>query len=83
MAISDLKEILAWCVGINYAVLLIWFGAFFGAHDWLFRMHTRWFKLSTETFDAINYAGMATYKIGVLLFNVTPLIAVCIASRAR
>jgi hypothetical protein len=38
-------------------------------------MHTRWFKLSVETFDAIHYAGMATYKIGVLLFNLVPLLA--------
>jgi hypothetical protein len=76
---NELKEFLIWCVGINYGILLIWFGVFFVAHDWLFRMHTRWFKLSVETFDALNYAGMAAYKICVLLLNLVPLIALCVA----
>jgi hypothetical protein len=38
-------------------------------------MHTRWFKLSVETFDAIHYAGMATYKLGIILLNLVPLLA--------
>jgi hypothetical protein len=79
VTINELKEILLWCVGINYGILLIWFGVFFLAHDWLFRIHTRWFKLSVETFDALNYAGMAMYKIGVLLLNLVPLIALCVS----
>ena len=78
---SELKAILLWCIGINYGILLIWFGVFFLAHDRLFRMHTRWFKLSVETFDALNYGGMAVYKIGVLLLNVAPLIALCVVSK--
>jgi hypothetical protein len=45
------------------------------AYDWLYRMHTRWFKLSVETFDAIHYAGMATYKLGIILLNLVPLLA--------
>ncbi|MCG6535439.1 MAG: hypothetical protein L7F78_12275 [Syntrophales bacterium LBB04] len=79
MTVNDLKEILLWCVGINYGILLIWFGVFFLAHDWLFRIHTRWFKLSVETFDVLNYAGMAMYKIGVLLLNLVPLIALWVS----
>jgi hypothetical protein len=38
-------------------------------------MHTRWFKLSVETFDAIHYVGMATYKLGIILLNLVPLLA--------
>jgi hypothetical protein len=79
VTVNDLKEILLWCVGINYGILLIWFGVFFLAHDWLFRIHTRWFKLSVETFDGLNYAGMAMYKIGVLLLNLVPLIALWVS----
>jgi hypothetical protein len=51
MTINEIKEGLLWCVGINYALLLIWLGVFIYAHDWLYRMHTRWFRLSVETFD--------------------------------
>jgi hypothetical protein len=79
MAADDLRHVLLWCVAINYAVLLLWFGVFTLAHDWVYRMHTRWFRLSPEMFDALNYAGLAVYKIGILLFFVVPLIALHLA----
>lgn len=75
MTTSEIKEVLLWCLGINYGALFVWFGVFVSAHDWMYRLHTRWFKLSVETFDTIHYAGLAIYKIGVLLFNLAPLIA--------
>jgi len=75
MTASEIKEVLIWCLGINYGVMLIWFGVFVYAHDWMYRLHTRWFKLPVETFDALHYAGLSIYKIGVILFNLVPLIA--------
>lgn len=38
-------------------------------------LHGRWFHLSDNTFDTIHYSGMAVYKIGILLFNLAPLLA--------
>ena len=80
MTANEIKQVLLWCVGMNYTILLVWFGVFVYAHDWLYRMHARWFKLSVETFDALNYAGVALYKIGIILLNVAPLAALCISS---
>ena len=31
--------------------------------------------MSAEQFDAIHYAGMAMYKIGILLVNLVPYVA--------
>ena len=81
MTITELKEILLWCLGINYGILLVWFIVFTSAHDALYRIHTRWFKLSTEGFDAVHYNGMAVYKIGILLLNLAPWAALCIATQ--
>jgi hypothetical protein len=81
MTTNEIKEILLWCVGINYGILIIWFGFFMGAHDWLYQVHIRWFKLSNETFDTVHYAGMAAYKIGILLFNLVPLLALYCATK--
>jgi len=78
MTIDLLQSFLIWCAGINYAILIVWFSVFVFAHDWLYRMHSRWFKLSAEMFDALNYAGVAIYKIGIMLFVVVPLIALLI-----
>lgn len=75
MSIHTLSNVLLGSALLHYLVLLIWFGALVGAHDALYRLHTRWFRLSLERFDAIHYAGMAVYKIGVLLLFLIPGIA--------
>lgn len=38
------------------------------------RLHGRWFNLSATTFDALHYGAMAVYKIGIMLFNLVPLL---------
>ena len=78
ITIAELKDFLLWCTLINGAILLVWFGVFVFAHDWLYRMQSRWFRLSVENFDALNYAGVAMYKIGMFLLNVVPLLALLI-----
>ncbi len=78
---TEIEHILLWSLGINYALLLIWFGIFAGAHEWMYRLHLRWFRLSVERFDALNWAGIAAYKLGIILLNLVPLLAICLASR--
>lgn len=75
MTLYEIKDFLLWCACLNYALLLVWAGVFVFAHDWMYRLHGRWFKLSVETFDGIHYAGLAIYKIGILLLNLMPLVA--------
>ncbi len=80
MDIIVIKHFLAWSTVLNYAVLLMWFAAFSYGHGWIYRLHARWFKLPVETFDALHYAGMAVYKIGILLFNLVPYFVLMILS---
>ena len=70
-----IKVLLLYSLVFNYVMLLIWFSVFSFSHDWLYRLHSRWFRISVESFDAIHYAGMAVYKIGLILFNIAPLVA--------
>lgn len=74
------RELLLWALVLNYSILLLWFALFRGFHDGLYRLHTRWFSLSIETFDAIHYGGMALYKVGIFLFNLTPWLALHLAT---
>jgi hypothetical protein len=76
---DTIKALLLYSLAFNYAILIIWFGVFSLAHDAMYRLHSRWFSLSVETFDAIHYASMALYKIGIMLLNITPLIALWLA----
>lgn len=70
-----LWSFLLYSLAINYGILLIWFIAFVFARDAIIALHGRWFRLQPEQFDAIHYGSMAVYKIGIILFNAVPLLA--------
>lgn len=72
MGIEIWLQLLGWSTVVNWAILLLWFAIFALAGDWMRRLHGRWFRLSAEQFNAIHYAGMAAYKILILLFNLVP-----------
>ena len=75
------RNALLWCAVINYGILLVWVLFFMLAHDWMYQFHGRWFHLSVEQFDMLHYAGMSIYKIGIILLNLVPYIALCISPR--
>ena len=75
MNIETLRDALLWCAVINYGVLLVWFLFFILARAFMHRLHGRWFRLSSEQFDIIHYGGMAIYKLGIILFNLVPYVA--------
>jgi hypothetical protein len=76
-----LSEFLLWCTILNYAVLLLWFAAFSLGHEWMFKLHGRWFRLTAAQFDALHYGAMAVYKVGILLLTLVPYIALSIVAR--
>ncbi len=75
MSIEMVRGVLAWSAVINFGLLLWWFLFFISVHDWIYRLHGKWFKLTKEQFDALHYGGMALFKLGILLFNVVPYLA--------
>jgi hypothetical protein len=80
MTIDMVREALLWCLIINMGLLLWWFLFFTLGHDWVYRLHGKWFNLSEENFDAINYAAIAFFKILVFVFNVVPYIVLLIVT---
>jgi len=72
MTIETIRSVLAWCSLINLVLLFWWFLFLSLAHDWTYQYHRKWFRLSVEQFDVIHYAGMALFKIGILIFNLVP-----------
>lgn len=75
MTADRLEAMLLWSSLINCSLLAAWFAVFTRHRSWVYGLHMRWFKLSPAAFDAMNYAGAAVYKIGIVLFNLVPLIA--------
>ncbi len=80
MTIELIRHLLLWCTVINFAVVLVWFLVFVFAHDLVHRIHGRWFHLSREQFDGLNYAGIVVYEVGILLFNLVPLAALFVCA---
>ena len=75
MGIEIIRDTLAWCTVINFGLLLWWVLFFILAHDWTYQLHTRWFRLTVEEFDAVHYTGMALFKILILIYNLVPYLA--------
>jgi hypothetical protein len=78
MTIEATRDFLLWCTALNYGILLAWFLVFAFAHDRILSIHGKWFHLSRDQFDALHYAGMSIYKIGIILLNLVPLIVLSI-----
>jgi hypothetical protein len=83
MTIDAAQGFLLWCLLVNYGILLLWLLVFWLGHDWMLRLHSRWFHMSKERFDGIHYAAMAVYKVGILLFNLTPYVALRLVLHAN
>ncbi len=80
MTVNAIKDALLWCVAINYLLLILWVAIIAFTHDWFYRLNVRWFRIKVEQFDAINFAGIVLYKIGIILLNLVPLIALHLSS---
>jgi hypothetical protein len=61
-------------------LLAVWSLLFVMPHEWVYRLWSRWFRLSIEQFDAVNFAGIVLYKVGILLFNLIPYVALRIVA---
>jgi hypothetical protein len=75
------RDAFLWCTVINYGLLLLWFLLYALPHPWLHHLWSRWFRLTAEQFDALNFAGIVIYKIGILLFNLVPYLVLCLLER--
>ncbi len=75
MTLELIRDALGWCTLINFGLLLWWFFFFTFAHDWTYRMHSRWYKLTPDRFDTLHYAGITVFKIAILFFNLVPYLS--------
>nr|VFK60139.1 MAG: hypothetical protein BECKTUN1418F_GA0071002_12014 [Candidatus Kentron sp. TUN]VFK63556.1 MAG: hypothetical protein BECKTUN1418D_GA0071000_12184 [Candidatus Kentron sp. TUN]VFK69398.1 MAG: hypothetical protein BECKTUN1418E_GA0071001_11955 [Candidatus Kentron sp. TUN] len=70
-----LRDLLGWCSLINIVFLILWFLIFTQAHSRIYRLHSRWFKITENEFDRIHYSGMAIFKVLVFILNIVPYLS--------
>lgn len=78
--LDGVARILIRCFLGGMVLLIVWFAGFAAAGDWIYGVHTRWFQIPRQTFDAIHYIGMAATKITIILFFLVPWIAIQLIS---
>lgn len=79
MSLVTLKAVLLWCAVFNYSVLLLWVVLIVVAHDALYRINARFYRITPQAFDTINYTGIVVYKLFILFFNLVPYAALVLA----
>jgi hypothetical protein len=80
MSLETVRSFFLWCTIINFGILLVWSFAILFARDLIYRLNSRWFQITREQFDLAHYVGIAVLKIGIILLNLVPFIALCITA---
>jgi hypothetical protein len=80
MSIEVARDALLWCAIMNCGLLFVWFLLYWAPHEWLYRLWGHWFRMSPAQFDAVNFAEIVNYKVGILRFNLVPYIALRIVT---
>ncbi len=75
MTMETMRSFFLWCSILNYAFLLVWVLAATLGRGSMLRMKARFFRVSDEQMDLINYCGILSYKSAIFLFNIVPCIA--------
>ena len=74
------RRVFLWCTVINCAMLVGWFLLYALPHEWLTRIWAKWFHLTAEQFDTINFAGIVFYEVAILVLNLVPYLALSIVA---
>ena len=72
MTLETIRVFLGWCSVMNFALLLLWFLGIVVAGDWIYRFHSKFFRLSVEEFHSTHYRMMGYFKLTVIILNVVP-----------
>ena len=75
MDLELLKDFFFWNLILNFAMLLWWFVIFSYKKDFVYKLHSIWFSIEKEKFDAIHYSAMAYYKLAIFIFSLFPYLA--------
>jgi hypothetical protein len=78
-----ISGILIRCFLGGILLLTAWFFCFAFAGDWIYQLHSRWFAIPRQAFDALHYALMAATKIVLILFFLLPWIAIRLVSKKK
>ena len=78
MDIQALTAFFMWCTIINGALLFLSAILFVLVPGCMYRMQSRWYPVSQETFNTVYYSFLGVFKLLFIIFNLTPYVALLI-----
>ena len=78
MDIQTLTTFFMWCTIINAGLFIYWATWCMFAPDFVYRMQSRWFPISRETYDVAIYGFLGVFKMLFIVFNLVPYLALLI-----
>ena len=78
MDIETLKTFFMWCSILNGAVFIYWSLMLVIAPDFIYRVQSKWYNISRESFDVVAYSFLGLAKVFFLFFSLAPYIALVI-----
>ncbi|MFP4579441.1 MAG: DUF6868 family protein [Candidatus Sumerlaeia bacterium] len=70
-----LTQFFMWCTLLNFVFLIFSFLFLAFAGGFVYRIHSKWFPMSRETFNILVYSFLAAHKILWVVFNLVPWIS--------
>lgn len=80
MNIDQLTEFFKWMTIINISLLLLSTLLVYLLRNFMYRIHSQIFNLSPEQIAIVAYSYLGMFKILVIVFNITPYVALLLAS---
>lgn len=64
----------SWWLGVG--LIFLWFVVFLLTNEWGYNLHSRWFEITKQEYDLLNYYGMAFVKMIIFFFFLIPYLSI-------
>lgn len=81
MTMMQLQSFFGWCAIINSGLFFLAFIFLTIGRNFVYKMHSKFFKISEERLNEIVYSAMIFFKTFLFIFNIVPYIALYIINR--
>lgn len=78
MDIEILTAFFMWCTIINGGILIFWSIFILLTPNFTYRLQSRWFPISRESYDVVIYSFLGLFKIVFIVFNLVPYLSLLI-----
>lgn len=78
---STLQTFFGWCTVLNIGLLMLTSLMLLALNNRVYRIHSKWFPMPRETYNAIVYSFLGLYKLLIWVFALVPWLTLLILNR--